>query len=187
MKKILLSLLILLPLISYSQIDKPIKKGNINMGGNGSISKLNFRDSNDKIFSAYINPACNYFLIDNLATGLTASLGYNKINGVKSTSYGIGPNIKYYLNNGILLRAESLISKSTGNTSDTKTFTFKSGIGYAIFINSKVSIEPVFLYYYGSMKSNIFERDLGGYIIPAMDYSAKENTLIFEIGFSFFL
>jgi hypothetical protein len=182
-----MSLLVLLPVLTYGQIDKPIKKGNIILGGNGSISNLKYRETDYKLFSAYVNPTCNYFLMDNLATGLTASISYDNLNDVKSTTYGIGPNIKYYFNNGILLRAESLISMSTGNSSTTKTFFVKSGMGYAIFINSKVSIEPALLYYHSSLKSTIHEKELGGFIIPAVDYSAKQDTFIFEIGFNIFL
>lgn len=114
MKKILFSLLIFLPLISNCQIDKPIKKGNINIGGSGTISNLYLGGTEAKLFTVYLGPSCNYFFADNIAAGLTTQITYTKLSGDKSTTLGIGPNIRYYFNNGLLLRAESLYSKSAG-------------------------------------------------------------------------
>lgn len=188
MKRILSTLLVLLPVLSYSQIDKPIKKGNLNIGGSGSISNTYNYESTYKLLSAYVNSTINYFFVNNLATGLSTSINYEKYNHLNSTYYGIGPNIKYYFNNGILLRAESIFVKGSGNFATSQTFIFKSGLGYAFFINSKVSIEPALLYYHVNLKSNIPEKDSGaGLILPPIDFSVKENTFVFEIGFSIFL
>lgn len=179
-------MLFFLPLVANCQIEKPIKKGNMIIGGTGSIGNQNYAGSETKTFSAYINPTCNYFFVDNLATGLTASIGYTKLEGDKTTSLGIGPNIRYYFNNGFLMRAESLYSKSSG-FGTSKVFTFKSGIGYALFINSKVSIEPALLYYFSSQKVSIPDRTFGYIEIPGVETSFKQKTILFEIGFNIFL
>lgn len=175
-------------MIVYCQIDKPIKKGDIIIGGTGSISHRAYKGTEFKLFNAYINPTFNYFFIDNLALGLTTVIGYTRQDDGKTFTYGIGPNIKYYFNNGFLLRSESLFSKSNGDVSTSNFLTFKSGIGYAIFINSKVSIEPSLLYYYDSKEIIIPEKDLGGgIIIPEIVSNGKQNIFILEIGFNVFL
>jgi hypothetical protein len=94
---------------------------------------------------------------------------------------GIGPELRYYFNNGLFLNAEVDYNHLHGisNTSNTANyFSFKPGIGYSIFLNHKVSLEPCIFYEIADQK---FKRDTFG------DATIKTNTIMFDLTFNFFL
>ncbi len=180
------------PTLVNCQIDKPIKKGNVILGGTGSIisNKSTVTDGGEnylKQFKINLNPTFDYFFIDNLALGGTINLGYSHQESVNSTNIGIGPNIKYYFKNGILLRSEALYLFTTSDVNKSHSFAFEAGVGYAFFVNSKVSIEPALLFNTTSDKTTIPERELAGFTIPETTIDQKAKMLIFEIGFHVFL
>lgn len=121
MKYLFALLLIFCTLHGNCQIEKPIKKGNITLGGNVGFSydaasgKYKFTDTsgqsfdatNDqKTFSVYFGPDFGYFFIDGLLIGISPSFYYTreKFSEVIRNSYSIGitPFVKYYFNNGFL-------------------------------------------------------------------------------------
>ena len=154
-----------------SEIVKPITKGNYIIGGDlkinyqslyekatySSLPEMNFRTNS---FQVDISPEIGYFLADGLVIGLSPTIQYS-FSKPKSASYlypgakghtvGLGTNvfIKYYLKNNIFLQLETgyvhdwiVQRNSTFGNYTYNYFSFTPSIGYAFFINSKVSFEP---------------------------------------------
>jgi len=143
--------------------------------------------------SLSLSPTFGYFILDGLVLGLSPSFSYNvsKNTGKNSliveeeksegNSYtiGISPFIKYYFKSCIFVGLKSGYSYSSSKniTSGLKytsnDFTISPYLGYAIFINSKISIEPCINYFYNksTSKSSV----------------SNSNSLYFSIGFQVFL
>jgi hypothetical protein len=193
-KKLTFALCLILSLAAFSQIDKPIKKGNMIVGGTGSINYnlINYNSDSEppfqtKDFGIDINPNFSYFFINNLALGISNTIGLSLEKSNNGYYLGIGPIIKYYLNNGLVFKAESSYLYGHSELSKTNSVNFETGLGYAFFINSKVSIEPLFLYKFNSKKFTLFENVVFGQTIPEVEYSQKWSTFFFEVGFNIFL
>jgi hypothetical protein len=176
MKMYLLAGLLLITTSVFAE--SPTDKGVYSLGG--SISYRNIDSdigSDDNMFQ--FSPSGRYFIIDNIALG--GSLTYEKSSGSFDTkSYGIGPNIRYYLPYETVnpffeasysyLRTKfetSLFSSKI--TSDEYTI----GFGLDLFISKNVSIEPVVNYSWRDYKSDTRDMD--------------EKTLYFGIGVNLFI
>lgn len=120
----------------------PITKGNYLLGG--WISSYYYdNEIFHKTFSIGISPNIGYFILDNLALGVRPTAHYQYTNqggGNEYNYYSWGLNIfgKYYFNNGFLAE----LSGGAIVDQDNKIFySLFPRIGYAYFINNKVSIE----------------------------------------------
>jgi hypothetical protein len=207
--KYLLALMIFCCTIeSYCQIDKPIKKGNIVLGGSigFSYSKMSrsykgvnpltnqyfYQNSGQQSVVISFGPSFGYFIIDGLVIGMTPSYSLSQSeysndswnsNSI-TNSIGIGPFIKYYFKNGFFLGLDAgysfSVSKLHGsdNLDKYQHLSINPSFGYAIFINSKVSIEPSLEYSFakGIGKSdNVTESD------------DETHEIFFNVGFHIFL
>jgi hypothetical protein len=170
------------------QIKKPITKGNIILGG----------DFDKATTSLSLSPTFGYFIFNGLVIGLSSSFSYSISKSIDKSSlpvqvyeghsYGIGisPYIKYYFKSCIFIGLESGFDFSRSfakyNNSDLKStsngFTISPSLGYAIFINPKISIEPCLNYLYNKGSSS---PSSGG------PYSYQDHTFSFSIGFHIFL
>jgi hypothetical protein len=165
---------------SFSQIQKPISKGNVNLSGYGSFyySKTALTDeTSTTVFfnnNLTFSPGVSYFVIDNFSVGLNAIIGY----GNHRSTIGFGPIIKYYFNNGLFLKMIYDYSYIHETDYTHKSSDFSSGIGYAFFINQKVSLEPCISYLFSKDKQ--VSESYG-------NNDLKENTFQFSIGFNIFL
>jgi hypothetical protein len=138
---------------AFSQIEKPITKGNIMLSGGGSISQVknsySTGFSNTSSINCALTPGFSYFILDNFAIGLNTNLEYSGLINSKTYTLGIGPKVKYYFNNGLFVNAEVSYNSLHGisnNSYKGNFLAFKPGIGYAIFLNQKVSLEPGIFY-----------------------------------------
>jgi hypothetical protein len=189
-----------------ANITRPILKGNFIVGGDLRFDFSNyFQDVNYsglyplnaryKIngISLSISPEIGYFIIDGLAIGISPSFSYSysKSTALSGSSFGdskghslgtgVSVFLKYYLRNCIFFEIESgyLHSKDKNTTSDPSTYNNYSvipSIGYAIFVNSKVSIEPKINYefnYQSIESSNIISK-------------VSENGISLSVGFPIF-
>jgi hypothetical protein len=132
----------------YSQITK----GNWLYGGNGQISsqRENINAMLVKGFKISLSPNVGYFFMDRFASGAKLSLNYDEVNysGVKSksSSYGIGPFIRYYfldVNNRINILAETsyqYISSGNGGISYGNNI-FTLSAGPVIYFTPSVGLE----------------------------------------------
>ena len=159
MKKLFVLILLFTSLCSFSQIEKPVTKGNFIISGGGTIESIHSKSEATEYssFGIYFNPGSGYFVKDNLALGLTSIISYIKISDYKSYILGIGPFIKYYFSNGVFLNFDTFFdyTHGIGNTSQKITgISFAPGVGYAFFLNSKVSLEPSVNYKYIHSNTN---------------------------------
>lgn len=168
MKKNLLILTLFLGgFLLSTQLSAQTEKGNMILGGG---LNFNFTDSdfdtgsstNDVSTSTSINinPSFGYFIADNFVVGASVGLSFlsSESDGgdITSSSNGIsfGPYVRYYTDSGLF----GLAGLGFGSTNiqqespffDTdvtsSTFSWQVGVGYAIFLNESISIEPIISY-----------------------------------------
>jgi hypothetical protein len=203
MKRILstvMMILLCIPVISQDQttIIKPTKKGNYILGGSVKISyKSSFYNYMDPAYysSTYrsksidfnICPQIGYFIADGLALGLSPVLHYqtSRSQTTKNQFFGIGSDafIKYYLNNPIFFELQGgYLHQWQPRTSESEedisnSYSIVPGIGYSIFLNSKVSLEPMINYEYRHYTSSYGTHRA----------ESSTNSIFFSIQFIIFL
>ena len=147
MKKLVLLLSLAFSITSFAQIEKPITKGNMIISGAGSIESYRSRygDFASNTFNLSLSPGVGYFIIDNLAIGINTNFSITSQGGYGVYSLGLGPYARYYFKNGLFLNGElgyDLLHGLKNNGTKQKEYSIIPGIGYAIFLNPKVSFEP---------------------------------------------
>ena len=170
MKKVLLVCVMVCSAVTASAqqeetTNNPTSKGHFIVDGSASFSINNSESegeggvSKSNSFGLGISPKAAYFVIDQLALGVETFFGYSdreftnsageKTSG-NSTGISVGPFARYYLANGLFGEASVGIgtnrSKSEGNVSNSDSFRYQFGVGYAIFLGSQVSVEPIVSY-----------------------------------------
>jgi hypothetical protein len=195
--RIILLLLILVGGSAYGQL----KKGSFMIGGSmgfSSSSTPSFngttgRTENVKATSVSCAPAIRYFLIDNLAAGITLSInGSNtKASYGKGSSFGIqaGPTVRYYFPFGKFAVFPTIAATWGKDKSKTdfvpsvqlpdnevewSTATYAGGVGLAWFIANNVSIDGIL--YYQSNDTGIQNSD-----------TDPVNSVIFNVGIQVFI
>lgn len=151
MKKFLLSLL---ALSAFTVANAQTDKNDWMVGGN---FRLNTSDNNTEIA---LTPDAGLFVIKNLAIGGNLALAYAKSGDAKSTTFGIGPYVRYYFTNANVrpilhgsLNFTSQKVKITGLPSTTNNgSSYFLGGGAAIFISDQVSIDGVMGYAHSKFK-----------------------------------
>ena len=178
-----------------------VSKGNFMVGGSGAFSheKQEF-DTGSGVYQEsqtnnYISfgPSVGYFFTRGLVGGL--SVNFSRENqesemlsnvGRLTQEFSVNPFVKYYLKNGIFGMASvgygrSRIERRFGDnlsTGETKRefFTWQAGVGYAIFLNKNVSLEPMVNY---SVK--IDDSD------ELSDVKERDSRFTVGLGFNIFL
>jgi hypothetical protein len=187
MKKLILLLSLTFCLNAFSQIEKPITKGNIILTGGASIQSNNIQTSYDPtspltgFFVFSLTPGFSYFVKDDLAIGLNTNISFYKQGSTKYYSLGVGPNIRYYFKNGIFIKADAMIATmgrittdfGSNYTSRATNFSFVPGLGYSFFLNQKVALDPCLSYMFILQRDNSQNFGVG--------------NVLFELKFSIFL
>jgi hypothetical protein len=184
MRKLIPLLLLACCLDAFSQIEKPITKGNVMLVGGVSIQSNNVPPALEPntiagAFTISLSPGFDYFIKDNLAIGLNSNISYYHVGTSANYSLGIGPTIRYYFKNGLFVKAETMISYmrdlSTvfGSNRPLKqtNYSLVPGIGYAFFLNQKVALEPCLSYM----------------IQHTIDQNLNTHNFLLELKFSIFL
>ncbi len=195
MKAIYLFLFSLFTICVYSQTEKPINKGNYQIGGDIELSfakmndVLNGSKSNTKNIYIALHPMIGYFVINGLVIGAEPNIKISSTNMddevTNNYEVGIGPYTKYYFNNGILFKFSShynyIFTKGPESIYKINDHTFQvtSGIGYGYFINNKVSLEVLLNYTY-TRRIYISDDDL-------VNYKLNRNKTHFGLGLQIFL
>ena len=151
MKKILITLILTTGVIIANA---QTQKGDWMLGGNFS---LNTSNNNTQIA---LTPDAGIFIINNLALGANLGFIYSKSGDANSTSFGIGPFLRYYFTNAMVrpilhgsLNFLSQKTKITGFPSTTNNATsYFLGGGAAIFISDQVSIDGLIGYSHSKFK-----------------------------------
>lgn len=194
---IIIGLFLILPSLSSAQTTK----GSFIAGGNVSLDFQNEKFEND-ISSGDIgnttiiefNPTVGYFFIDRLAAGISANISNTKFKSDEatfedtSTSFLVGPFVKYYHKSNVFgvaqlgLGTDKFESESTGFETfevERNVFDWRVGVGYAIFFNDYISLEPMFLY---NRKRGKEENNFS-----STETTRTINSFKFSVGFSIFL
>ena len=148
------TLLIIIPLIIYnlanSQETRPTSKSAILIGGGASggwqVYNLNQNEDRTNVFYFSLSPSLGYFVKDNLALGASSSTYlYSYTDSESVMSLGFAPFIKNYFENGFVLNGSAgynfILNKENNDNDITNNLSLSIGFGYALFLNSKVSLE----------------------------------------------
>lgn len=163
MKGLIFSIFLILSVSCFAQIQKPLTKGNSILSGGGTIQYQKDKYSNNtgssktSLFFITINPGFGYFIINDLATGVNVYFSYNGAGDNKFYSLGIGPFVRYYFDNGIFVKADlgySILHNISLGTANQNFFMITPGVGYAFFLNSKVSLDPCLCYEFDNINLN---------------------------------
>ena len=159
----------------------PLSEGNMIIGGSVNIDWMGakysggFSSDESKRFLIGPYPLAEYFIADNLALGGSATLSLRIGDGTTNFSIGIGPEVRYYFDWGLMVKAGT--SFVYGTHDKDFSLLLKPGVGYPIYINSKVAIEPCLIYEFNSETWNV----------SSTEYKYKSNRIGIEVGLVVFL
>lgn len=139
--------------------------------GNNSITNTNFS----------LDPQAGYFLSPRFALTLGASLSTSKFPSGTANALVFMPGARMYLYKGLFASAQVGIGhqkvNADANSIAVNLFSYEGGIGYSIFLNKHVAIEPALIY-----RSNNFDQ-----IGASNGFTRSERLLNFSVGFRIFL
>jgi len=146
MKKHLLSSLfaMIFALCATNATAQVCPKGAVLLGGSIGLTSFSNDGDSDVVFS--FAPAAGFFIIDDLAIG--ASLGITVTDGF--SQFSVGPFARYYFLKALFAEAglNFASTKFEGFDSDSST-NFGFGLGYSLFLNEGVAIEPGLAFNFG--------------------------------------
>ena len=148
-------------LLSAKLIQRSIMVGG---GINGTYRSIENHNSNSSTQSGSkkqidVQGRFGYFLINDLALGVLGTVSHTtvKMDGAATnptTHILLGPFARYFLNNGIF--GEASYGFGIQNLSDSQKrdiSELRGGIGYSLFINPKVAVEPAIMFTYYKEKN----------------------------------
>lgn len=143
MKKLLFAALMLVAVAASAQIEKPITKGNMMIGGAIKHSTLSIHLTN---FQFNASPSFGYFVANQLAVGIELPVSIFKMSQIHNYSYGYSPFVRYYLKNGLFASVQfsqifTDYQDINMNRSKMNRFVIAPGIGYSFFLNRNVAFE----------------------------------------------
>ncbi|RNI27845.1 hypothetical protein EFA69_17250 [Rufibacter immobilis] len=95
-----------------------------------------------------------YFVFHDLALGVRGTISHARESmsgqiSTRTTNILVGPFTRYYLDNGIFGEASAAVGvNNRPNRAKTDLAEFRGGVGYTIFINPKVAVEPALMFCY---------------------------------------
>lgn len=144
MKKVIFTTLITILFSGFSSAQ--INKNTLMVGGSGSFSKSANGNGIESSSRITLTAGAGYFVLKNLALG--TSFGFDRY-GEHYNSWSITPFVRYYVKN-IFAQVGYGFSKTSYYPSspdyDYNRTVFKSELGYALFLNNNVAIEPAFFF-----------------------------------------
>ncbi len=149
-KKLIIALLLF---VGFNSARAQIEKGRVFVGA-GSVSGISSDHRSDFGDSKVgFNLTGGYFLSDNLMLGSNVSIGLEGLLIFREAAVSFGPFGRYYHNN---LFAGVGFSFASAPYSDTtlRAEEVSVEIGYALFINDNISLEPTLSYATGSTLTN---------------------------------
>jgi hypothetical protein len=157
MKKYFFILFLFLASVSFSQIEKPITKGSMLIGGSIKHSTLSIHFTN---FQFNASPSFGYFVADHFAVGMELPVSIFKMSQIHNYSYGYSPFVRYYFNNGLFASVQfSQIFTDYQDINMIRNkmnyFVVAPGIGYSYFLNKNVALEGGVFYEESFYKNSI--------------------------------
>ena len=174
--------------ISFSLFaQSPISKGTITLNGNLYFSSQSYDNSNSSQSILSLNPQFGYFVIDNLSLNLSFDYKRTSTDGT-NTSYGFGPNIRYYFNMENYFPFLSLGYSFTKNIYSENDNELSGnqiilGAGITYMITKNVALETLLSYRFDNQKSHLS--------FPEIDYNMESDIdskiIMIGVGINFFI
>ncbi len=124
----------------------------------GSYKRINITSNSEPITGHRqqydMDAKVGYFVLSDFAVGLKGSVYHYKEKmadqiPTQATNILAGPFVRYYLNNGVFGEASAAVGiNNRPNASKTDLMEYRGGVGYAIFINPKIAVEPALMFSY---------------------------------------
>lgn len=182
-------ILVINTILIKAQEQTQLTKGHFFIGGGFDLEYAKHNEGRI-ITSIETSPNAAFFLADNLAVGMrfNSKLTITKGSAVNVTSYlfresnyAITPFVRYYILSNLFSEGEIGYERYWENLdSGEKTkfwgFTGSIGIGYSLFLNKHIAIEPIVSYGFEKIQS-----------INAEPFDRKSNILDFSIKLNCFL
>lgn len=137
-------LIVLLLSFSFNSFSQ-IEKNTWMIGGSASFDNQHTKSTNNTSTSLKINPQFGFFFADNFAVG--ALFGVN--NSKNFRSWSVSPFVRYYLKYLYAEVAYGFQQHKFVNYSTNNQSVLNGSIGYAIFLNDNVALEPSLYYSQG--------------------------------------
>ncbi|MCU0461314.1 MAG: hypothetical protein MUF36_04770 [Bacteroidales bacterium] len=138
--------------LAISNDEKQINRGDLIISGSASFySWFNHFESgassnNTSGVHFGLSPTFLFFLSDGLALGSRVSAGFSTTEGNFSYNIGLGPEFRYYFDFGLFMKLGASYDFNHSESYSYNTIEIEPAIGYAIFLNPHVALEPGFFY-----------------------------------------
>lgn len=168
---------------SISNDEKQINRGDIIISGSASFysrfSHYESGSSSSETSGVYfgINPSLLFFVSDGLAIGTRVSAGFSSSEGNFGYNLGLGPELRYYFDFGLFIKAGASYDFNHYESYTYNSISVEPAIGYAIFLNPHIAIEPAFFY----------NLDLTNYDYTTYTNKYVNNYLGIQVGITIFL
>lgn len=134
MKKLIFTTLILWSTQLFAQIPS----GTILVGGSGYFSNTKPKGATSASKSSLISPQIGYFFADNFAAGAKMNFSDNSLSSLME----ITPFLRYYFMGKTFFEPSFAFGTNKYGGIKQSGYTAEADLGYALFLNSHVAIEP---------------------------------------------
>ena len=107
------------------------------VGGSAGFESFKYKDAENSTTTILLNPNLGYFIADDLAIGLELGLLSVSFDGESSTSFALGPFVRYYITDPIYITVGAALELDEGGGT-----AINAGVGYSWFLNDGLAIEP---------------------------------------------
>ena len=135
-----------------------VGEGSFMIGGGISFESTvnDFGDNQSKL---QITPLFGFYPIDNLGIGASFLLVYEDNFNTTRTQRGFGPFIRYYMTEGLFPQVQYVTISEERLNSTARGSGFIFSLGYTLFLNSSIGLEPSI--FYSTVGSNSYGFQLG--------------------------
>jgi hypothetical protein len=144
------------------------RKGTVMLGGTVGFNNYKPDDEDSETFFR-LNPNVCFFVTDNVALG--GNLLFST--GSDITEIGVGPYVRAYVYDKLFAVAEFSFLRQSFDGEGESFSRFGGGIGYSLFLNDVVAIEPILLF------------QTGDYILNSDLFSFADKDNLTRIGLNF--
>lgn len=152
MKNLLKFTLSLIAFLCLSQVvsAQTVNKGAWMVGGSAGFNIQSIEDVDDSQTTIFLDPNLGFFIADDLAIGLHLAFQSTSFGGNSTSTFGLGPFVRYYVVDPIFIQAGVDLDLSD-NGGDPR---FGASVGYSWFVNDGLAIEPALYFNTGNSVSN---------------------------------
>lgn len=139
------NILTLVALSICISMNAQIGKGAFMAGGSLTFNHHIPKGSNSSTTNFSINPNFGYFFTDNFVAGLGASFNTQNSNYSNYNMVYISPYMRYYVKK-FYLQSKFDYRRSSSSSGSNSNSNLSFDLGYALFFNNNVALEPAFYY-----------------------------------------